>query len=82
MHMEVYGSGRVWALDKLQIPFQTIPNWSQVLKNAKSKSQPFAPLEINKVKSKNGILHGEVLVKDECIFGKRGTNGACRKKPH
>jgi len=37
---------------------------------------------MNKVKLKNAILIGKVLAHDECIFGKRGLNGVCRKKPH
>jgi hypothetical protein len=82
MHMEGVRSGRVWALSMLQMPSKTDPKWPNCLKIAKSKSQLLHTLEFKEVKSKNGILHGEVLVKDECIFGKRGTNGACRKKPH
>ena len=59
---------------------QTIPNCPNCLKIAKSKSQLFCSLEMNKVKLKNAILIGKVLAHDECIFGKRGINGACRKK--
>ena len=82
MHMEGARFCTNWALDKLQMTFQTLPNWPNGVKTLNSKSQHFHTLEMNKVKSKNAILHGEVLVHDECIFGKRGLNGACRKKPH
>ena len=71
-----------WASSKFQISIKTNPKWPNCLKFAKSKSQLLHTLEINKVKSKNGILHGVVLVNDGYIFGKRGSNVTCRKKPH
>jgi hypothetical protein len=42
----------------------------------------FTLLKINSSRFKNAILIGEVLVHENYIFGKRGSNVTCRKKPH
>jgi hypothetical protein len=47
-----------------------------------SKSQISTSLEINSCKFKNAILIYDVLVNDDDIFGKRGSNVTCCKKPH
>ena len=47
-----------------------------------SKSQTLVKLAFKCDKSKNAILIGEVLAHEIYIFGKRGSNVTCRKKPH
>jgi hypothetical protein len=69
-------------LNMLQITFQASSNWPKWWKRFILKSQNFTSLEINSSKSKNAILIGEVLVHESYIFGKRGSNVTCRKKPH
>ena len=57
-------------------------NWPNVEKMFKSKSQLLVKLTFKWKRSKYAILIGEVLAHEIYIFGKRGSNVTCRKKPH
>lgn len=66
----------------LKMTFLSFPNWPNAEKMFISKSQLLVKLAFKWEKSKNAILIGEVLAHEIYIFGKRGSNVTCRKKPH
>ena len=57
-------------------------NWPNVEKMFESKSQLLVKLTFKWKRPKYAILIGEVLAHEIYIFGKRGSNVTCRKKPH
>ena len=62
--------------------FMSCSNWPNAEKMFRSKSQLLVKLTFKWKRSKYAILIGEVLAHEIYIFGKRGSNVTCRKKPH
>jgi hypothetical protein len=65
-----------------KMSIQNLSKWKNGLEMVNLKIHFSPSLENKLCKSKNAILHGDVLVHEEYIFGKRGLNRTCRKKPH
>jgi hypothetical protein len=75
-------TARIWALSKSKMQFLVILNWQKLLEMVILQSHFSTSLKIIQVTSKSAILIGDVLENDDDIFGKRGSNVTCCKKPH
>jgi hypothetical protein len=65
-----------------KMSIQNLSKWKNGLELVNLKIHFSPSLENKLCKSKKAILICNVLVHDDDIFGKRGSNMTCWKKPH